>query len=289
MTIGGFLSGVGQGVYGAAKGTWEGARALAKGGYTLATDSQTREQVWQQTKEVIAGVQAYGEKAADDPSTVWRDGKQLAGEAWTAADKFRETASPEDWGKLAGGGAFEVVTALVPIGAATKLTKVGRVGKVMDKATDATRSAGKLLDAPIPGPVTKCPIKKIAQDNALRKDLRVKAKAKGEFDWPEKDGFAAVPKVRPLEKGELIDRYSVFSGMADDGRFFGKVGDSFDKRSLPYDPARVKYTRYEVLKPFEVKEGPIAPAFGHDGGGTQYHSPVPVSQLIKQGYIKEVK
>ena len=119
--------------------------------------------------------------------------------------------------------------------------------------------------------------------------MRVAAEAKGKVVWPENDGFAAVPKVRPLEKGELIDRYSVFSGTADDGEFFGKVGDSFEKRSLPYDPARVKHTQYEVLKPFEVKEGPIAPAFGHDGGGTQYLSPVPVSQLIGQGFIKEVK
>ena len=41
----------------------------------------------------------------------------------------------------------------------------------------------------------------------------------------------------------------------------------------------------QVLKPFEVKSGTVAPVYGQDGFGTQYLSPVKVDILDKKGII----
>lgn len=59
-------------------------------------------------------------------------------------------------------------------------------------------------------------------------------------------------------------------------------------RALPYDADLSKYRVYEVAKPIEVEAGPIAPAFGKLGGGTQYVLPKPASELVKDEVLKEV-
>jgi hypothetical protein len=56
------------------------------------------------------------------------------------------------------------------------------------------------------------------------------------------------------------------------------------------------YHVYEVLKPFEVEEGPIAPGFGQPGYGRQYQlvsalipgspSPLTVMWLLDNGYLE---
>jgi hypothetical protein len=43
-----------------------------------------------------------------------------------------------------------------------------------------------------------------------------------------------------------------------------------------------------VVKPFEVQAGEIAPWFGMPGRGVQYQLSTPVSQLIKDGYLRPV-
>jgi len=48
------------------------------------------------------------------------------------------------------------------------------------------------------------------------------------------------------------------------------------------------YHQYEVLKPFTVDQGVIAPAFGDSGGGIQNSLTTSVQDLINKGMIREI-
>ncbi|MBT9489199.1 MAG: TNT domain-containing protein [Rubrivivax sp.] len=282
-----FIGGVGQGVASAAENTWEGAKSLAKTGHALATNPQAREEAWNGAKRVAGDVGAYGSAAMQDPAMVWRDAKGAAGSAWTAFDEFRATAGPEDWGQVVGGGAFEVGTALIPIGAATKLTKVGAIA---DKASDISRVTRKLPDKP-PVSVQPCPVVVSATKKKmrLRDDLGPEHfDADGKLKWPPKNGFAGTPEPATLAPGTVIDRYSARAGTSDKGNFFSPEGTPYTDRALPYDPSKMTHARYEVLKPLEVQSGSAAAAFGHKGGGTQYLTPLGTDELIQQGYLRRL-
>lgn len=45
---------------------------------------------------------------------------------------------------------------------------------------------------------------------------------------------------------------------------------------------------FEVLRPFDVEAGKVAPSFNQIGGGIQYHSATRLGQLIKNGYLREI-
>lgn len=45
---------------------------------------------------------------------------------------------------------------------------------------------------------------------------------------------------------------------------------------------------FEVVKPFEVDVGTVAPAFDQIGLGTQYKAPVDMGVLLKRGIIREI-
>lgn len=165
----GFWNGLADGFTGAASGTWEGVKSLAKGGHALATDPAARERAWETTKSAAQWAGEYADKVADDPAKLVRDARDGALAAYTAAENFAATADAEDWGKLAGGGLFEVGTALIPVGVlakAGKLGKLSKVGKGLDKAEDIvdavedTSDAAKKLDKAAPGCVEKCRLKK---------------------------------------------------------------------------------------------------------------------------------
>ena len=86
----------------------------------------------------------------------------------------------------------------------------------------------------------------------------------------------------------MLDRYG-----DSNGAFLSPDGIPFDQRALgPGNGSRV-YHRYEVLKPFPVLEGEIAPAFGKPGGGTQILPNLPdrvnVQWLIDNAYLRELK
>jgi hypothetical protein len=59
-------------------------------------------------------------------------------------------------------------------------------------------------------------------------------------------------------------------------------------RALPHDADLSQYRVYEVMKPLEVDAGKIAPWFGKPGGGIQYVTPKPASQLVDEGVLKEL-
>jgi hypothetical protein len=81
-----------------------------------------------------------------------------------------------------------------------------------------------------------------------------------------------------------IDRYGPHSG-----KFASPEGTPAAARSLPPGRASEPIRSFEVLKPLEVKEGLAAPAFGQPGMGTQYKLPDTVENLIRDGYLREVR
>jgi len=51
------------------------------------------------------------------------------------------------------------------------------------------------------------------------------------------------------------------------------------------------YTQYKVVKPITAEIGPAAPvpAFGAEGGATQYLLQKPIGELVGQGFLEVVK
>lgn len=98
--------------------------------------------------------------------------------------------------------------------------------------------------------------------------------------WPDKDGCADAPRTVTLQPGTRIDRYG-----DEKGRFFADPGTPFGARSLPYDEGRTRYTVYVVKQPLLVERCGILPWFDEPGGGTQYKSTQPASDLVTGGVI----
>ena len=70
--------------------------------------------------------------------------------------------------------------------------------------------------------------------------------------------------------------------------FLSPKGVPFSQRALPPGVGSQPLRRFEVLKPFPVKSGTIAPAFGEIGYGTQMVTPVKLKTLLKKKIIKEI-
>lgn len=85
--------------------------------------------------------------------------------------------------------------------------------------------------------------------------------------------------------GTIIDRY----GSNGTGKYFSPEGTSYGERALPPFMENEPYVKYEVLVPFDVKSGEIAPWFDQPGQGTQYLSPYSVDELLDLGFINEIK
>jgi hypothetical protein len=87
-----------------------------------------------------------------------------------------------------------------------------------------------------------------------------------------------------LYKGQKIDRY----GGGDWSRFFSPQGTPDFARALPPGTAGQSLRTFEVIKPFPVQSGQVAPAFGQIGGGTQMLAPARLKTLLGRGIIREV-
>jgi|GEM_PF-1793999 len=126
----------------------------------------------------------------------------------------------------------------------------------------------------------------------------------GEINWPgtkgdpNVDGFVNGKYItETLEEGAVIDRY----GSNPTGQYFSPAGDSFELRALPPFMETQPYTKYKVIRPFEVKSGEIAPWFNQPGKGTQYFTDftiidesgnavkATIQTLIDNGYIEIIE
>jgi len=111
----------------------------------------------------------------------------------------------------------------------------------------------------------------------------------GDLRWPPNDGFAKTPINDVLKPGTQIDRYSGRVGLDDTGSFVSPRGASYQSRALPYEESMQKYAVYEVVKPLPVKSGNAAAWFDEAGGAMQYQTEKGVSDLIKEGFLKQIK
>lgn len=85
----------------------------------------------------------------------------------------------------------------------------------------------------------------------------------------------------------FLDRYE-----SENDRYWANLAVSLEQRSLPPDTNRPdSYHQYEVLKPFDILQEEISPAFGQVGGGIQIlpvDKNINVKWLLDNGYIREV-
>ncbi|SDD79970.1 TNT domain-containing protein [Actinokineospora iranica] len=127
----------------------------------------------------------------------------------------------------------------------------------------------------------------------------------GSWRYPPADGYLLSPEGTPviiptrLAPGRLLDRYG-----SEYGQFLAPKGSSYASRSIPPQSlvstpaAYCNYRAYEVLRPFVVDSGPIAPWFAQPGGGWQYQlkaahipgapSPLNVKWLLDNGFLKRI-
>jgi RHS repeat-associated protein len=104
--------------------------------------------------------------------------------------------------------------------------------------------------------------------------------------WPPANGFLGGVSMRTtLKAGIKIDRY----GVSQAARFFSPVGTPLTARSLPPGAAAQGLRSFEVIKPFDVDAGRIAPWFGQSGLGVQYRSAMPLDELLSRGFLREIR
>jgi hypothetical protein len=84
-----------------------------------------------------------------------------------------------------------------------------------------------------------------------------------------------------LATGTRIDRFG-----GEGGTFVSPEGTPEAMRALPPGATARPYNVYEVVTPFEVQAGTVAPAFGQLGLGLQYELPDSVANLIEGGFLK---
>jgi RHS repeat-associated protein len=102
--------------------------------------------------------------------------------------------------------------------------------------------------------------------------------------WPPNSGFLGDSNPLTLQAGQTIDRY----GGSEFSRFFSPVGTPAEMRSLPPETMAQPLRTFQVLQPFDVQSGTVAPAFNQLGLGTQYQSSIPLGELLSQGYLREI-
>ena len=102
--------------------------------------------------------------------------------------------------------------------------------------------------------------------------------------YPPNRGFLGDTGRKFAQRGELIDRY----GGSDASRYFSPAGTPRAARALPPGTADQPLRTFEVMKPFELDAGVVAPAFGQLGLGVQYRTPVALRVLLRRGILREV-
>jgi RHS repeat-associated protein len=107
-----------------------------------------------------------------------------------------------------------------------------------------------------------------------------------DIPWPSNGGFVNAQRTT-IKPGVILDRYGKASG-----RFLGKPGWTISQRGMAPGSEAMKYTRYRVMKPIDVKAGTAAavPEFNATGGAMQFQhwGGKSVQWLIDNGYLKEL-
>lgn len=99
--------------------------------------------------------------------------------------------------------------------------------------------------------------------------------------WPPNYGFKGTPVQKTLPAGTRVDRYG-YEG----GRFVSPAGTPYAARALPPGSDKKPFNTYVTTRPVSVKAGAAAPWFNQPGGGTQYHLPDKVRNLVDSGAMR---
>lgn len=113
------------------------------------------------------------------------------------------------------------------------------------------------------------------------------------WDWqkhaPNSGAVPGTLQTIKLDVGMSLDRYG-----SRYGEFMSPAATPLEQRALPPGKAADQYERYMVVKPLNVDQEQIAPAFGQVGGGVQLRARIAevpgdyasIEQLIQHGYLK---
>jgi RHS repeat-associated protein len=103
--------------------------------------------------------------------------------------------------------------------------------------------------------------------------------------YPPNRGFIGTPGRASAVPGAQLDRYG-----GPGGSFLSPAGTPVGARSLAPGAELRPLSTYEVIKPFEMDAGTVAPWFKQSGGGIQYDlGTTTVQDLINGGYLRPVK
>ncbi len=109
-------------------------------------------------------------------------------------------------------------------------------------------------------------------------------KPDGSFNYPPNNG--AVPGTEltiDLKPGQSLGRYG---NIGPNSNYVTAPGASPDSLSLPPNTSPSIYTELQVVKTIPgVTQSTVAPWGGSTGLGLQYELPMPIQDLIKQGYL----
>ncbi len=290
-----FTRAAGGGFVDAGVNTVKGLGSLAKGGYKLVTDSQTREKAWDTANEVAGRAKDYGSKVVDDPGKPFRDARDGATSMSNAFKEAREKAasegrSAEFWGDLTGSGAFEVGSMLIPVGAASKLGKAGKIAdagadtaKALDKAADlgkASKTAKGFPDGP-PCAVSKCPNAALPAKRTVV-DLRTITADEANAPFVSKGWsppYAAGTKVRKFTVAQPTKFVRVHTAGNPTGAFLVRADEIAGMTSaeikqhlaLPSLPTHIRQVTVPAGTPMQVGKVGAQPGFGvPNDGGFQY-------------------
>jgi hypothetical protein len=103
-------------------------------------------------------------------------------------------------------------------------------------------------------------------------------------EWPPNNGAIEDTEEKvSLEEGIIIDRFG-----DDKGTYFGEDGIAFDKRAMHPDSYEDVYSRFVVVKSFDVGKGQVAEWFNESGNGFQLKADISVEKLLEGGYLRRV-
>ena len=122
----------------------------------------------------------------------------------------------------------------------------------------------------------------------------------GRWIYPPNNGFEGAVTKAVLNPPSKVDRYGGFiddrGKFSDTGNFFSPLESSYGSRALPTGSDLKKlsngefaFSRYEIVKSFDVSSGKSTPWFGEVGNGTQHMSNLSVNKLLELGFIRKIK